>query len=94
MSAIRKIFMGHDETIEKLAALINEALPLAKAVVSKEYSDRERERLRQLCGLTGVFDLSNYTHGLCSRTARQNVLQEFEQEMRIAQLKSKSWSNK
>ena len=82
--------MEDDEIIRKLAALINEAVPLARAVLSNLYSDADRERLRALCGDRGVSDLSNYISGLCSQATRQVALETLEREERTARLKVKS----
>lgn len=61
--------------LRRLANLLNSALPLARQVLSDDYSVADRERLRLLTststyGSHAVFELGNVLSGLCSEDAR------------------------
>ncbi len=59
------------EAIERLAELLKEAQPLAKALVGDEYTDEDRRHLRSLTPSGCIFELSNALNGLCGETARE-----------------------
>lgn len=56
--------------VSMLAMLLGAASPLARLVVSDEYSPEARSQLRHLMGESGMFELSNTLSRLCSERAR------------------------
>lgn len=66
--------------VENLAAFVRMMLPLAEAVVSNEYTEQDRERLRTLANGDGVFRLSTALNGLCGPRMRTRVINKQEGE--------------
>lgn len=64
------------ETINSLAHIIQAAIPLAKLVLTDNFSPEERKKLRDMTqsGQShGVFDLSNLLNRLCGEKARKEI---------------------
>lgn len=61
-------------TINELANRLREILPLAKLVVSDQYSGQERHELRKRSGETTLFELYNVFGALCGERAREHVI--------------------
>lgn len=57
--------------IQPLASLLQLALPLARVLESDDYSDEDRQRLRELVGADEFFELTNLLHRLSGRHARR-----------------------
>jgi hypothetical protein len=57
-------------SVESLASLFKEILPLARTLV-KHGSQEQRSRMRELAGKGTVFEVSNLANSLCSETAHQ-----------------------
>ena len=66
--------------IENLAACVRMMLPLAERVLSDEYTEQDRERLRTLANGDEVFRLSNALNGLCGPRMRVRVMNRQEGE--------------
>lgn len=65
--------IDHTDRIQQLAELIQNAIPLAKEILSDQYTASERNQLRDLTSNEGVFTLSNLLSRLCSETARKDL---------------------
>lgn len=57
-------------TVEKLAQLIRDSIPLSERVNSDEFDQKDRDKLRELTGSDGIFRLSNLLNSLCGERAR------------------------
>lgn len=66
--------------VENLAAFVRMMLPLAEAVLSDEYTEQDRDRLRTLANGDGVFRLSNALNGLCGPRARLHIMAKAGEE--------------
>ncbi len=60
-----------DSVVQPLASLLEAASPLARELESDDYSDAERQRLRELVGFEDFFELTNLLHRLGGRRARE-----------------------
>ncbi len=63
-----------DLTIVALQKLIESSIPLAELVLSDNFSDEDRRRLRSTMENDEVFHLANLLNGLCSKKAREIFL--------------------
>jgi len=79
-SSIRRVNGTCRWEVESLAALVRAMLPLAERVLSDEYTEQDRERLRTLANEDGVFRLSNALNGLCGPRMRVRVMNKQEGE--------------
>lgn len=68
--------LSHNERqalIASTAHLIQGLLPLAELLTSDQFTDADRQALRQQAGSNRVFDLKNALAGLCGERARQKM---------------------
>jgi hypothetical protein len=67
----------HDHVVERVAMLVKSLEPLARRLVSDEFSPEDRKRLRELTALQdqshSVFELSTHLNRLCGEKARREL---------------------
>jgi hypothetical protein len=68
--------VDHGVIIDSLSHQIDAMLPLAKLVISEEFSVEERRQLRQQVSNDGLHTLAQVLNGLCSARSRDIVLQK------------------
>ena len=62
-----------EATIAAFSHGVQALIPLARLLMSDEFSADDRKRMRELAGANGVFDLSNLMTGLCGEKARDRA---------------------
>lgn len=67
---------GKLAAIAQLAAMLSHVAPLAAVLISDDFTDEERHRFRHLFGVEEFFELTNDLNGLCSRAAREQLVEQ------------------
>lgn len=73
---VKAVMNGDGSTVPTLAHLIQASIPLAKRLLSDDFSPDDRRQLRELtaqASTNGVFELSNLLNRLCGERARKEI---------------------
>jgi len=67
---------GHAEIMNAFVCAVQGMIPLARIVVSDQFSPEERSHLRERAKGNGIFELSNLLAAACTETARNRLVAE------------------
>lgn len=73
---------GHNEIVYLFLHAVKGMIPLARLIVSDEFSPTERAELRKMEEGNIIFELSNLLAGACTETARNRLIHETKTERR------------